>query len=141
MLRIFVFEEYTSVKLRLEGELTQETVPLLTQRWAEVRSRLNDRKTILDLGDLVHVDEHGRRTLAWLASSGVRFGYAHPNVRPIVEELVCDQDGSSHFSAGLWKRLHVADCDAHWDSPIYRVCRLICALLPRALRPCGCRTS
>jgi hypothetical protein len=141
MLRILAFEEYTSVKLRLEGELTEETVPLLTQRWAEVRGRLKDRKPILDLGDLVQVDEAGRRALAWLASSGVRLGYAHPNVRPIVEDLACDQPGASRFSAGLWKRLHVTDCNDHWDSPIYRVCRLICLLLPRALRPCGCRTS
>ena len=74
MLRILVFEEYTSVKLRLEGQLTEETVPLLTERWAAVRGRLKDRKAILDLGDLVEVDEAGRRTLAWLASAGVRLG-------------------------------------------------------------------
>lgn len=141
MLRILVFEEYTSVKLRLEGELTEETVPLLTERWADARSRLKDRKAILDLGDLVHMNETGRRTLAWLASSGVRLGYAHPNVRSLVESVACDQTGASRFSAGLWKRLHVTDCNEHWDSPIYRLCRLICLLLPRALRPCGCRTS
>jgi ABC-type transporter Mla MlaB component len=141
MLRILVFEEYTSVKLRLEGQLTDETVPLLTKRWAEVRTRLKGRKAILDLGDVAQVDEAGRRTLVWLARSGVRLGYAHPNVRPIVEDLACEQPGASRLSAGLWKRLHVTDCSEHWDSPIYRLCRLICSILPRALRPCGCRTS
>jgi len=141
MLRILVFQEYTSVKLRLEGQLTEETVPLLMERWAEVRTRLKNRKPILDLGNLVRVDEAGRRTLAWLASSGVRLGYTHSNVRPIVEDLVCEQTGASRLSAGLWKRLHVADCNEHWDSPVYRLCRLICLLQPRALRPCGCRTS
>jgi hypothetical protein len=141
MLRILVFEEYTSVKLRLEGKLTEETVPLLTERWAAVRSRLKDRKAILDLGDLVEVDEAGRRTLGWLARAGVRLGYAHPNVRPLVEDLACDQPGTSRFSARIWKRLHLTDCKEHWDSPMYRWCRLICLLLPRALRPCGCRTS
>jgi len=43
------------VKLRLEGKLTAQTVPVLTQRWAEVRSRLKGRKAILDLGDVVEV--------------------------------------------------------------------------------------
>lgn len=141
MLRILVFEEYTLVKLRLEGELTEETVPLLTERWAQVRSRLKDRKAILDLGDVVEMDETGRRTLAWLVGSGARLGYAHPNVRPLVEDLACDQPGASRFSAGIWKRLHLTDCNERWDSPIYRLCRLICLLLPPALRPCGCRTS
>lgn len=59
MLRIVVFEEATSVKLRLEGKLTKETTPSLNERWAEVRSRLNDRKAILDLGDVVEIDEAG----------------------------------------------------------------------------------
>lgn len=141
MLRIYVFEEPYSVKLRLEGKLIAQTVPLLTQRWAEVRSRLRDRKAILDLGDVVDLDEAGRHTLAWLVSSGATLGYAHPNVRPFVEQLACDQPGASHFSAGIWKRLHLTDCHEQWDSPIYRWCRLICSMLPSALRPCGCRTG
>jgi len=38
MLRILVFDEPYSVKLRLEGKLTAQTVPVLTQRWAELVS-------------------------------------------------------------------------------------------------------
>ncbi|MFZ0897677.1 MAG: hypothetical protein WB616_01400 [Candidatus Sulfotelmatobacter sp.] len=97
MLRILVFDEPYSVKLRLEGKLPAQTAPQLTQRWAEVRSRIKGRKAILDLGDVVEFDETGRRTLAWLASSGVRLGYAHPNVRPLVEDLACDEPGISRF--------------------------------------------
>jgi hypothetical protein len=140
MLRIVIFDEPTSVKLRVEGKLTAGTVPLLTERWAEVRSRLHERKAILDLGDVVEIDEAGRRTLAWLAKSGVRLGYAHPNIRPVVEDLVCDVPGLPHFTATLWKRLHLTDCDERWDSR-YRLCRLICAILPSSWRPCGCRTD
>jgi len=140
MLRVLVFDEPYSVKLRLEGKLIAQTVPLLTQRWAEVRSRLRGRRVILDLGDVVEVDETGRHTLAWLASSGARLGYAHPNVRPLVEDLACDEPGISRFSARIWKRLHMADCFERWDSPMNRLCRLICALLASAWRPCGCRT-
>ena len=140
MLRILVFDEPYSVKLRLEGKLTAQTVPVLTQRWAEVRSRLKGRKAILDLGDVVEVDETGRHALAWLASSGARLGYAHPNVRPFVEDLACDEPGISRFSARIWKRLHMVDCYERWDSPMSRLCRLICSVLPPAWRPCGCRT-
>lgn len=140
MLRILVFEELTSVKLRLEGKLTVETVPLLTEKWAEVRSRLNERKAILDLGDVSEVDEAGRSTLAWLARSGVRLGYAQPNVRPVLENVACDVPGISHFTAEVWKRLHLVDCNDRWDSR-YRLCRLICAVLPSSWRPCGCRTE
>ena len=140
MLRIFVFDEPYSVKLRLEGELTAQTVPLLNQRWAEVRSRLKGRKAILDLGDVVAVDESGRHTLAWLTGAGARLGYAHPNVRPFVEELACHEPGISRFSARLWKRLHLGNCFERWDSPMRRLCRLICAVLPPGWRPCGCRT-
>jgi ABC-type transporter Mla MlaB component len=107
MLRILVFEEPYSVKLRLEGKLTDQTVPQLTRSWAEVRSRLRGRKAILDLGDVVEVDQAGRRMLAWLTSSGARLGYAHPNVRPLVEDLACDEPGISRLSVGIWRRLHL----------------------------------
>lgn len=139
MLRIYVFEEPTSVKLRLEGGLNQDGVPLLIARWADVRTRLKGRRAILDLGNVPEMDETGRRALSWIVQSGVQLGYAHPNVCPIVEELLCETTGLSHFTAALWKRFHLATCDKRWDSP-YRLCRFICALLPSALRPCGCRT-
>jgi hypothetical protein len=140
MLRILVFDEPFSVKLRLEGKLTARTSPQLTARWAEVRSRLRGRKAILDLGDVAEIDENGRNVLAWLASSGARLGYAHPNLRPFVEDLSCGEPGLSRFSARIWKRLHVADCLERWDSPMNPLCRLACALLPPRWRPCGCRS-
>ena len=140
MLRILVFDERFSVKLRLEGSLVAQTVPQLTRRWWEIRTRLEGRKAILDLGDVVEVDESGRHTLAWLANSGARLGYAHPNVRPFVESLACDEPGISRFSARIWKRLHLTESYDRWDSRLRQLRRVICALLPRAWRPCGCRT-
>jgi ABC-type transporter Mla MlaB component len=131
MLRILVFEEPFSVKLRLEGELTDRTAAQLTQRWGEVRDRLKNRRAILDLGDVVEVDKTGRETLGELASAGVRFGYAHPKLRPIIEDLDCREAGSNRFSSLRKKR---------GESPLNRVLfQLICALLPSRLRPCGCR--
>ncbi len=132
MLRILVFEEPFSVKLRLEGKLTGETASQLTQRWGEVRERLKNRKAILDLGDVLEVDEAGREMLGELAGDGVRFGYAHPKLQPIIDDLNCRQAGATHFSALSAKRA---------DSPLNRVLfRLICTALPPRFRPCGCRS-
>ena len=45
--------------------------------------------------------------VAWtgLYAWGARLGYAHPNVRPLVEKVACDEPGILRFSARLWKRL------------------------------------
>jgi len=118
MLRIQVFEAQTTVKFRLEGELIDRTAPLLTEQWAQVRGRLGDRVAILDLGDVVEIDEAGRRTLAWLSNSGVRFGYAGPKLRPILEELACNVPGVPRLTAKIWKRFHLTDCNERWFRPI-----------------------
>ncbi len=129
MLRILVFDEPFSVKLRLEGELTGPTTAQLTQRWAEVRERLRNRKAILDLGDVVKVDEAGRGMLGELADAGVRIGYAHPALQPIIEDLSCRQRGFSAFTK------------SSSNSAIHRVLyRLACTVLPPRFRPCGCRS-
>ena len=138
MLRIFVFEEPFSVKLRLEGQLTSQTVPLLTQRWADVRSSLKGRRAILDLGDLVEFDDAGRSTLRWLASSGARLGYAHPMARQLVEDLVLEGPG---FSASLlrarkWFREAASRQASHWRESEF--VQRLCAALPAMVRPCGC---
>jgi anti-anti-sigma regulatory factor len=141
MLRIFVFEEPFSVKLRLEGQLTSQTVPLLTQRWADVRSSLKGRKAILDLGDLNEFDDAGRSTLRWLSSSGVRLGYAHPKVRQLVEELVLERAGMAGFLRRALKSTREAGARriSQWrESAIYQC---ICAMLPSSVRPCGCRAA
>lgn len=140
MLRIVVFDGSTTVKLRLEGSLTVETVPLLIQRWADIRTRTQERTIILDLGDVVEVDQEGGRTLARFARSGVRLGYAHPNIRSALENSLCDMPEGPIFTSKIWKRFHLTDCDQRWDSP-YRFCRFICAILPSSWRPCGCRTD
>ncbi len=140
MLRIIVFDGPTTIKLRLEGSLNAQTAPLLTERWAEVRSRIKERKAILDLGDVIEVDEEGRRALTWLSRAGVRLGHAHPKIRSVVEDVACDVPGVSHFTATIWRRFHLTDCSERWDAP-YRLCRFICAILPPAWRPCGCRAN
>jgi anti-anti-sigma regulatory factor len=138
MLRIFVFEEPFSVKLRLEGQLTSQTVPLLTQRWADVRSSLKGRKAILDLGDLVEFDAAGRSTLRWLANSGARLGYAHPKVRQLVDDLALEGPGVAASLLRLWKRTHDAASRqaSHWRESQF--IQRLCAFLPAAVRPCGC---
>ncbi len=129
MLRILVFDEPFSVKLRLEGELTDTTTAQLTQRWGEVRDRLRNRIAILDLGDVAKVDEAGRGMLGELADAGVRISYAHPALQPIIKDLSCRQ---RHFSTFTKNRS---------NSTLHRVLyRLVCAVLPPRFRPCGCRS-
>ena len=134
MLRILVFEEPFSVKLRLEGTLTAQTVPLLTQRWAEVRSGLKDRRAILDLGDLLDFDEAGRSTLGWLVDSGARLCCAPPRLEALVEGLRGRSPGI--FS---WLRSGFQQRRAAWRSSwLYQ---WICAMLPTSFRPCGGRAA
>ena len=140
MLRIFVFEEPYSVKLRLEGQLTSQTVPVLTQRWADVRSSLKGRKAILDLGDLVEFDDAGRSMLHWLAQSGARFSYAHPKLQKLMEELSREGPGLAAALARLAQRVHASALGlvAAWrESEWYQS---LCSHLPSVIRPCGCRT-
>lgn len=140
MFRILVFEEPFSVKFRLEGKLTSQTVPLLTQRWADMRNGLKGRKAILDLGDVPEVDDAGRSTLLWLATAGARMGYAHPKVRPMVEEVAEQARGDSKWVAwvkGL--RAAVRQRQSAWLASEWYA--RICSFLPAAVRPCGCRTA
>ena len=138
MLRIFVFEEPFSVKLRLEGQLTSQTVPLLTQRWADVRSSLKGRKAILDLGDLNEFDEAGRSTLRWLATSGARLGYAHPKVRQLVDELALESPGIAGSALRAWKQLRTIISQMISHARESHLFQRLCAALPAAVRPCGC---
>jgi ABC-type transporter Mla MlaB component len=140
MLRILVFEEPFSVKLRLEGSLTSQTVPVLLEQWTGVRGGLKGRKAILDLGDVPFVDDAGRSTLYELATSGARLGYAHPKVRPLVEAVSREAGGATGVRAAI-KRLH--DVTQRWAA----ACResawylRLCEILPASVRPCGCRTA
>jgi hypothetical protein len=138
MLRIFVFEEPFSVKLRLEGALTSQTVPLLTQRWADVKRSLKGRKAILDLGDLVDFDDAGRSTLRWLGESGARFGYAPPSLRSLIEELRDSSPGLLALAHRVTRRLRGAVHTRllRWQES--SVSRWICSMLPSSFRPCGC---
>lgn len=141
MLRIFVFEEPYSVKLRLEGQLTSQTVPMLTQRWADVRGSLKGRRAILDLGDLNEFDDAGRSLLHWLAQSGARFSYAHPKLQALVAELSREGPGLAAILARLAQQVKTAVggvVASLSDSAFYQS---ICSHLPSAIRPCGCRTA
>lgn len=131
MLRIVIFDEPFSVKLRLEGELTDQTAPQLTQRWAEVRSRLKNRKAILDLGDVVEVDQAGRDMLAWLADSGVRFGYAHPKLNQLIAHLSRRHPGPPGFFSAIWKQLHAGNGNARSTSFVSRLYYFFCSRMPR----------
>jgi hypothetical protein len=142
MLRIFLFEEPYSVKLRLEGKLIAPTAPLLTQRWAELRTRLKGRKLVLDLGDVVEIDEAGRQLLKWLAESGASLDHPRPDVVHMLKDLICsDQRKISRFGSRVRKTLCWLGCGEALQTPPSRLCRALCILLPSSLRPCACRVT
>jgi anti-anti-sigma regulatory factor len=133
MLRVLVFEEPFSVKLRLEGKLTSQTAPVLAKQWAKVRGALKGRKAILDLGDVPEVDAAGRSTLHELATAGAQVGYAHPKLRSLIDEILEDVRGISPLRAFV-KRLReaVRSREANQSEWWTR----LCAMLPAFLRPC-----
>lgn len=133
MLRVLVFEEPFSVKLRLEGKLTSQTAPVLAKQWANVRGGLKGRKAILDLGDVPEVDAAGRSTLHELATAGAQVGYAHPKLRALIEEILEDVRGISPLRAFV-KRLREALQSQ--DSSRSAGWARLCAMLPAFLRPC-----
>jgi len=141
MLRILVFDEPYSVKLRLEGELTAQTVPVLTQRWAEVRSRLKSRKAILDLGGMLLKLMRPADT-RWPGLLAQEPGWATPTP-------TCVRWWKNWPAMSLGSRVSQLGFgnDCTWwivlNAGILlmnRLCRLVCAVLPPAWRPCGCRT-
>lgn len=139
MLRVFIFEERYSVTLRLEGQLTSEAVPMLLQRWATVRSGTEPRRIVVDLGDVTELDASGGDALKWLVASGAQIGYIQPKLRWRIETFICDNPTQSNLAANLWDQVHVHSCRDQWGSPMAWICRLLCAVLPSAWRPCGCQ--
>ncbi len=139
MLRVFIFEERCSITLRVEGQLTSEAVPILWERWAAVRSGTGARRIVIDLGDVTELDATGGEALARLVASGAQIGYVQPKLRSRIETFICDNPGQSRSAANFWNRVHLRTCRDQWGSPFARACRLLCAVLPRAWRPCGCQ--
>ena len=139
MLRISMLEGLNSVRMQLSGKLNTQTVPLLTQRWADVKVRTRDRNIIFDLGELNEIDESGRQLLHWLAEAGALFSQVHPSLRAAIENAVCRQDvPRSRFHKVIRTSLDMLGC--HTMQPRFLgLCRLLCRLLPSAFRPCGCR--
>ena len=135
MLRVLVFEEPFSVKLRLEGKLTSQTAPVLAKQWANVRGGLKGRKAILDLGDVPEVDAAGRSALHELATAGAQVGYAHPKVRSLIEEILEDVRGVTPLRAFV-RRLREAGQGLAASSSRSEFFARLCAMLPAFVRPC-----
>jgi ABC-type transporter Mla MlaB component len=135
MLRVLVFEEPFSVKLRLEGKLTSQTAPVLAKQWASVRGGLKGRKAILDLGDVPEVDAAGRSALHELATAGAQVGYANPKLRALIEEILEDVRGVSPLRAFVKRWFDRANQRSAGASRSEWWARL-CAMLPAFLRPC-----
>jgi len=126
MLRIFVLEEPFIVTFRLGRELMAQTASQFIDCRTQVRSTLDERKTILELGDVVELDETGRNLLGSLANAGVRVGYAHPNLQALIKDLARRHGNSSSHQR---------------SSSVYRAWRLLRSIFPSRQRYRPSRTN
>jgi ABC-type transporter Mla MlaB component len=143
MLRIFIFEELYTTTLRLEGQLTRESIPLLMRRWGEVHAPSRDRKPVIDLGDVSDVDESGHSTLRWLVRSGAILSNVQTGkVAAMLEDVICNDPARGTPKQTIGRLLRRLGCNGDKsDIRAARACRLLCALIPNSLRPCACRTA
>ena len=83
MLRIDqVYENFSSVKLKLEGTLVGEWVSLLEQKILECLE--NNKKVLLDFSKLRFVDEHGMEMLRRMPPEKIEI----TNCPRFIEELL-----------------------------------------------------
>ncbi len=127
MLRVLLFDEPYSVKIRLEGEFTGQEVPELMRQWNRVCGSLRGRKAIFDLGDLSVIDSVGASILRSLTRSGALISNAPPNRRGDAENLNCRDSVGAVRAVQILSFLHLKN--------------LVCSLLPASLRPCDCRAD
>lgn len=90
MLRITqVSDESSGVRLKLEGRIMAEWVPLLTEECLRI---LKEKKSLcLDFSDVTFVDDRGVEMLKAMTSQGIEL----MNCSPLVASLLQDEEGGS----------------------------------------------
>jgi hypothetical protein len=63
MLRIFVFDEPFTLKLRVEGELSRASLPQFTAAISSARSNRGDRKLLIDVAGLTVADSDAEQMI------------------------------------------------------------------------------
>jgi anti-anti-sigma regulatory factor len=87
MLKITLHDSAAEFRLKLEGRLSGPWVQELEQCWKTASSTTQDRKTVLDLGEVDFVDPAGESLLARMNADGVALVAVTPLIRSLVEQI------------------------------------------------------
>jgi anti-anti-sigma regulatory factor len=75
------------VILKIAGRIAGEHVPVLHKAWQELAPSLGERRLLVDLRDVMHVDEPGRSLLADMhAQTGAEFVADTPLTKHFAEQ-------------------------------------------------------
>jgi hypothetical protein len=94
MLKITLHDSASELRFKLEGRLSGPWVGELRQCWQTAQSTTQDRRTVLDLGELDFVDPEGQTLLEDMHRQGVKLAAMTPFIRAIVEEICISCRGS-----------------------------------------------
>src|SRR5664279_46495 len=87
MLKITLHDSAREFRLKLEGRLSGPWVKELEQCWKTARSTTQDRKTVVDLGEVDFVDPAGETLLASLHAQGVELVAVTPLICAVLQEI------------------------------------------------------
>ncbi len=131
-MRIITFDEPYSVILRVEGALRASDAQDVCERAAALRAAAPAKKLLLDLGDVERLEDGAAACLRRLRQEqGARFIAAGPFVARAVEEI---EVGRTQAFRNWMGKLGIQVPEHPQPS---RLCRVLRALLPAELTPCG----
>lgn len=125
MLRIFVFDEPFTLKLRLEGQLNRGSLPQYEAALASARARRGSRKLLIDAKDLTIADSESEQAIVESSHSEFHFVGAE---NQIAELLHIEEQRECRQRCSLLKRIGFSVAERCRDSA-----RPICTKLYRLL--------
>jgi ABC-type transporter Mla MlaB component len=105
MLRILVFDEPFTLKLRVEGELSRNTLPRYEEAITWATAHRANRKLLVDVGDLTLLDSAAEHAILTETHSGVYFVGA---VSRFAELLRREEQRECEQSCSLLRRIGFA---------------------------------
>ena len=134
-MRTIVFEEPYSITIRLEGDLTADTMRELSSRVAKWREMTGEKQMRFDLGDVGAVDAQGA---AWLRDARHR-GIGFTAMSPAVERVAASFRDASKEDLRAWlARIGIRLSPGPAPERMSLLRRILCAILPEGTAGCPC---
>jgi hypothetical protein len=131
-MRIITFDEPYSVILRVEGAMRATDAADVCARATTLQAAAPAKKLLLDLGDVDVLEDGAAACLRRLRREhGARFIAAGPFVARAVEEI---EVGRTQAFRNWMSKIGIQVAEHPQPS---RLCRVLRALLPAELTPCG----